>query len=61
MPRGHIPSQRDVTPATVVTVDLAGHDYLREMCDPQQYLIIDRVAALPRELPKIYQRLVRAA
>jgi hypothetical protein len=44
-----------------ITVDLAGHDYLREMCDPQQYLIIDQVAALPRELPKIYQRLVRAA
>jgi len=44
-----------------ITVDLAGHDYLREMCDPQQYLVIERVAALPRELPKIYQRLVRAA
>lgn len=44
-----------------ITVDLAGHDYLREMCDPQQYLIIENVAGLPRELPKIYQRLVRAA
>ncbi|MCW5890482.1 MAG: hypothetical protein KIT14_08010 [bacterium] len=44
-----------------LTVDLAGHDYLRQMCDPQQYLIIENVAGLPRELPKIYQRLVRAA
>jgi hypothetical protein len=44
-----------------ITVDAAGHDYLRDMCDPQSYLVIDRVADLPRELPKIYQRLVRAS
>ena len=44
-----------------ITVDLAGHDYLRQMCAPEQYLVIEAVADLPRELPKIYQRLVRAA
>ncbi len=44
-----------------ITVDLAGHDYLREMCAPEQYLVIEAVADLPRELPKIYQRLIRAA
>jgi len=44
-----------------ITVDAAGHDYLREMCDPQAYLVIDHVADLPRELPKIYQRLVWAS
>jgi hypothetical protein len=44
-----------------ITVDLAGHDYLREMCDPETYVVIERVADLPRELPRIYQRLVRAA
>jgi nitric oxide reductase NorD protein len=44
-----------------ITVDLAGHDYLREMCDPNTYVVIERVADLPRELPRIYQRLVRAA
>jgi hypothetical protein len=44
-----------------ITVDLAGHDYLREMCDPQRYMVIENVGDLPRELPKIYQRLVRAA
>ncbi len=43
-----------------ITVDVAGHDYLREMCDGTRYLIIENVADLPRELPKIYQRLVRA-
>jgi nitric oxide reductase activation protein len=31
------------------------------MCDPNAYLVIDRVADLPGELPKIYQRLVRAS
>ncbi len=44
-----------------ITVDLAGHDYLRRMCDPGRYMIIENVPDLPRELPKIYQRLVRAA
>jgi nitric oxide reductase activation protein len=31
------------------------------MCDPDTYVVIERVADLPRELPRIYQRLVRAA
>ena len=44
-----------------ITVDRAGHDYLREMCDASRYLVIDDVAALPRELPRIYRRVVRAA
>ncbi len=44
-----------------ITVDLAGHDYLRQMCAPEQYLVIEAVTDLPRQLPKIYQRLVRAA
>jgi hypothetical protein len=40
-----------------ITVDRAGHDYLRKMCHPSQYLVIEETAALPRELPKIYRRL----
>ncbi len=43
-----------------ITVDRAGHDYLREMCDAARYMVIDDIAALPRELPKIYRRVVRA-
>jgi hypothetical protein len=43
-----------------ITVDRAGHDYLREMCDPSRYMVIDDITALPRELPKIYRRVVRA-
>jgi hypothetical protein len=41
-----------------ITVDKAGHDYLREMCDESRYLVIEDITALPRELPKIYQRVV---
>jgi len=40
-----------------ITVDRAGHDYLRQMCHPHKYLVIEETAALPRELPKIYRRL----
>jgi nitric oxide reductase NorD protein len=43
-----------------ITVDKAGHDYLREMCDGSRYLVIEDISALPRELPKIYQRVVTA-
>lgn len=43
-----------------ITVDKAGHDYLREMCDSSRYMVIEDITALPRELPKIYQRVVTA-
>lgn len=48
-----------VTPFCI-TVDKAGHDYLRQMCDESRYMVIDDITSLPRELPKIYQRVVRA-
>lgn len=40
-----------------ITVDKAGHDYLRHMCAGRDYLVIEDVAALPRELPKVYRAL----
>jgi nitric oxide reductase NorD protein len=40
-----------------VTVDPAGHDYLRTMCAEDRYLVIDDVRALPRELSKLYRGL----
>ncbi|MEI8304476.1 MAG: VWA domain-containing protein, partial [Burkholderiales bacterium] len=40
-----------------ITVDPAGHDYLRRMCPDDRYLVIDEVAALPRELAKVYRAL----
>ena len=42
-----------------LTVDKAGHDYLREMCEDARYLVLEDVASLPTELPKVYQRYIR--
>jgi len=40
-----------------ITVDRAGHDYLRKMFPASRYLVIEETCELPRELPKIYRRL----
>ena len=37
-----------------VTIDPAGHDYLRDMCPDGRYLVIDDVESLPEELAKLY-------
>lgn len=37
-----------------VTIDPAGHDYLRMMCPDHRYLVIDDVESLPAELAKLY-------
>jgi nitric oxide reductase NorD protein len=42
-----------------LTIDKGGHDYLREMCAPSQYMVIEDLTSLPTELPKIYQRHLR--
>jgi nitric oxide reductase NorD protein len=47
-----------VTPFCI-TVDRTGHDYLRQMCSASRYLVIEDTASLPRELPKIYEQVVR--
>ena len=43
-----------------VTIDRAGHDYLRKMCPEGHYLIIDEVESLPVELGKVYRQLTRS-
>lgn len=40
-----------------VTIDPAGHDYLREMMPADRYAIIDDVEALPAVLPQLYLNL----
>ena len=40
-----------------ITIDPAGHDYLRRMCGEDRYLVIDDVTALPEELVKVYRAL----
>ena len=42
-----------------ITIDPAGHDYLRRMCPEQRYMVIDDVHALPGELVKVYRALSR--
>jgi hypothetical protein len=43
-----------------VTIDRAGHDYLRQMCPEGRYLVIDEVESLPVELGKVYRLLTRS-
>ncbi len=40
-----------------LTIDLAGYDYLKRICKPSGYLVVEDVLDLPEELPKIYKRL----
>ncbi len=40
-----------------ITIDPAGHDYLRRMCPEQRYLVVDDVHQLPAELDKVYRAL----
>lgn len=40
-----------------VTIDPGGHDYLRRMCTPDGYRVIEDVHALPEALSEIYARL----
>jgi nitric oxide reductase NorD protein len=42
-----------------ITVDRTGHDYLRQMCAPSRYLVIEDIVSLPRVLPKIYEQVIR--
>jgi len=44
-----------------LSIDPAGHDYLRRMCPPERYLVISDLAALPGELAKVYQTMTRPA
>ncbi len=40
-----------------LTIDLAGYDYLKRICKPAGYMVVEDVLDLPQELPKIYKRL----
>lgn len=40
-----------------LTVDPSGHDYLREMCPDQQYMVMQDIMQLPDELSKVYRGL----
>lgn len=42
-----------------ITVDKTGHDYLRQMCQSSRYLVIEDIASLPLQLPKVYEQVIR--
>ncbi|HVO07138.1 MAG TPA: hypothetical protein VMT83_10170, partial [Burkholderiaceae bacterium] len=42
-----------------LSIDPAGHDYLRRMCPPRRYMVIKDLAALPNELVKVYRAMTR--
>jgi nitric oxide reductase activation protein len=42
-----------------ITVDRTGHDYLGQMCAASRYLVIEDITSLPRQLPKIYEQVVK--
>src|SRR5438552_5316446 len=45
-----------ITPFAL-TVDRAGHDYLKTMCEDMGYEVVADIEALPSRLPALYRRL----
>ena len=52
-------AERENIMSFCLTIDKGGHDYLREMCPPSRYMVLEDIPSLPLELPKIYQRHIR--
>ena len=48
--------RKDITPFCL-TVDKAGHDYLKTMCGDLNYEVLDDIWALPERLPMLYRTL----
>jgi len=49
-------SQKNITPFCL-TVDSAGNDYLRTMCNDIGYEVLDDIETLPHRLPMLYKKL----
>ncbi|MFZ9678345.1 MAG: nitric oxide reductase activation protein NorD, partial [Quisquiliibacterium sp.] len=52
-------AERDGVRTFCVTVDRAGRDYLRRMCEPDRYMVIDEIEELPEALTKVYRAMTR--
>jgi hypothetical protein len=48
--------RKDIIPFCL-TVDKAGHDYLKEMCGDMSYEVLGDIWALPERLPMLYRKL----
>ncbi len=49
-------SKKNITPFCL-TVDSAGNDYLRQMCNDIGYEVLDDIETLPHRLPMLYKKL----
>jgi nitric oxide reductase activation protein len=50
-------AKRDGITPFALTVDRAGHDYLKTMCEDMGYEVVADIEALPSRLPSLYRRL----
>ncbi len=50
-------AEREGVQTFCITIDPAGYDYLRRMCEHDRYLVIDEVSDLPDQLAKVYRKL----
>ena len=50
-------AKRKVIVPFCLTVDKAGHDYLKSMCGDMSYEVLDNIWALPQRLPMLYRML----
>lgn len=50
-------AKRDGITPFALTVDRAGHDYLKTMCEDMGYEVVADIEALPSRLPTLYRRL----
>jgi nitric oxide reductase NorD protein len=55
--RALIEARRQRITPFLITVDSAGHDYLRHLCDDMGYEVVADIESLPRRLPKLYRHL----
>jgi len=55
--RALIEAKRQRITPFLITVDSAGHDYLRDLCDDMGYELVADIESLPRRLPKLYRHL----
>jgi len=55
--RALIEAKRQRITPYLITVDSAGHDYLRYMCDDMGYEVVANIESLPHRLPKLYRYL----
>ena len=50
-------AKRDGITPFALTVDRAGHDYLKTMCEDMGYEVVADIESLPYRLPALYRRL----